>query len=278
MKKTTKQKQAWFLETSVHINRLFGHPLLKKEIKATIGTQPCYTSFFVFYEFKRRVVSTLINLYYVIQEEESLADALSYYAQVSFRIREIKIVLSAVSLLLSQDDLKNDKQKSLATIEMLIIASLQNFHDSIKGFVENQVKCPLAKADIDIVDGSFEKFLEQIKCNKTNRANCTVAQFWSKNRRLLRLLTQENLAELHQKNKGFSDMLPLLHEVLTDCQIGQSIRNCSKLSDAIIAIETPKKYTMLTFDKSFESLCPLIGKSVKRLPSLSVLKQQQSDN
>ncbi len=274
MKKTTKQEQMWFLETSVHINRFFGHPLLKKEIKTTVATQPCYTSRFVFYEFKRRVIVTLINLYYLIQEEESPADALSYLTQTSFSIRELKIVLGAVSSLLSQDDLKNDKQKSLAAVETLIIASLQNFQDSIEGFVEDQAKCPLAKATIDPTDRDFGEFPEQIKC----KADCTIAQFWSKNRRFLKLLTQEELPELHRKNKGFSSMLPLLRKTLDDYKIAKGIRNCEKLADAIIAIEMPKKHTMLTFDRSFESLCPLMGKMVKRVPPLSILKQQLSDD
>ena len=126
------------------------------------------------------------------------------------------------------------------------------------------------------LDRDFERFLEQINC----RAECQIAlaQFWSKNRRFLKLLIKDNLAESHRRNKGFAAMLPLLHEILENCQIGQSIRNCSKIGDAIIAIEMPKKYTMLTFDKSFESLYPLIGKSVKRLPSLSMLKRQLLDN
>lgn len=259
----------WFLETSVHINRLFGHPLLKQKIKATVGAQLCYTSFFVFYEFKRRVVKTLINLYYMVQEEESPADALSYYMQVSRSIRETKIVLGAVSALLSEGDLRNDKQSSLDAIEILINGSLQDFHDSIVGFVIDQAKCPLAKASID---EGYEEFVGQIKC----QAQCTIAQFWEKNRRILKLLTQEELPEPHQKNKGFGDMLPLLHKALEDCQVGQGIRNCAKLADAIIAIEMPKSHTMLTFDRAFESLCPLMGKEVKRLPSLSSLKQQSA--
>ena len=274
MKKTTKQEQMWFLETSVHINRLFGNPLLKKEIKATVKTQPCYTSRFVFYEFKRHVIVKLINLYYLIQEEGSLADALSYLAQTSFKIREVKTILSAVSILLSQDDLKNDKQKSLAAVEMLILASLQNFQDSIMGFVEDQAKCPLAKATIDPTDRDFGAFPEQIKC----KADCTISQFWSKNRRFLKLLTQEELTELHRENKGFSSMLPLLRKTLDNCTVAKGIQNCMKLADAIIAIEMPKKHTMLTFDKSFESLCPLIGKTAKRVLPLSILKQQLSDD
>jgi hypothetical protein len=272
MKKTMKQKhnQAWFLETSAHINRLFGHRLLKWKIKTTAAAQPCYTSFFVFYEFKRRVVKTLINLYYAVQEEESPADALSYFMQVSRSIREIKIVLGAVSTLLSRDDLRNDKRKSLAALEILINDSLQDFLDSIKDFAPNQVKCPLAKAS----DKSYEEFLEQIEC----KAKCTIAQFWKRHRRILQLLTRGDLIEPHRKNRGFSDMLPLLHEVLEDCQVGQTIRNCSKLADVIIAVEMPREHTMLTFDRSFESLCPLMGKEVKRLPSLAALKRQSLDN
>ena len=174
-------------------------------------------------------------------------------------------MLGAVSDLLSRDDLRNDKQKLLAALKMMIFGSLQNFRDSIEDFAENQVKCPLAKASID---ASYEEFLEQIKC----KAKCTIAQFWRANRRILELLTQEELPEPHGKNKGFNDMLPLLRKVLDDYEAGQSIRNCQKLADAIIAIEMPKNHTMLTFDRSFESLCPLMGKKVRRLPSLSVLR------
>ena len=68
-------------------------------------------------------------------------------------------------------------------------------------------------------------------------------------------------------------MLPILHEVLEDHSRGQMIRNCARLGDAIIAIEMPDRFTMLTYDKSYESLCPLLGKEVCRLPSLSELKK-----
>jgi len=268
--KKTKQNQTWFLETSVHINRFFGHHSLKKKIEETIIKSKLYTSAFVFYEFKRRVVETLINLYYLVQEEETLADALSNYAQ-NYNIRGIKIVLEAVSFLLSRDDLKNNKQKSLASIKLLIIHSRQSFQESIAGFVENQIKCPLAEASID---ESYEKFLEQIKC----KANCTASLFWQEHRKILESLIRGESLERHRKNIGFIKMLEPFREVLEDCKRGQGIRNCKKLADAIIAIEMPKKHTMLTFDRSFESLCPLMGKKVKRLPSLIALKRQLSDS
>jgi hypothetical protein len=91
------------------------------------------------------------------------------------------------------------------------------------------------------------------------------------------MLTQEENIGLHRNNKEFKKLLPLIYKVIRDCKLGQTIQNCAKLGDVIIAIEMPKKCTMLTFDRSFESLCPLMGKTVKRLPSLTELKKRLSN-
>jgi hypothetical protein len=269
-----KNKQVMFLETSIHIKRLFGYELLKREIKNNIRALTCYTSFFVFYEFKRRVIKTLIDFYYVLQEEDTLADALKYYNQTSYKPRGTKIIVDALAVLLSDDDLRNSKSKALANIEMLIVFSLQNFRDSIKGFVQNKVQsqCPLSKASITNGRDDFEEFQRQIKCE----AKCHIAQFWKKHRGTLEIFTKEELIESHKSNKGFAKMLLSLRMVLEDHEKGQTITNCLELADAIIAIEMPKDYTMLTFDRSFESLCPLMGKAVEKLPSLSDLKKRQS--
>ena len=269
MKKTTKQNK-WFLETSVFINRFLGHSLLKHEIKATIGTESCYTSFFVFYEFRRCVIKTLIELYFQVLEEDQPCDAIAYYKE-NFSNRENKIVIGALSALISNEDPANNKLKFLINLKRLILDILEEMGNSISEFVNNQAKCPLGKAVISSIE-DFEKFIDQTKC----KADCNIASFWKAHRNILKILTQEENAELYQNNKEFNKLLPLLYEVIKDYKKGQTIQNCAKLGDVIIAIEMPKSYTMLTFDRSFESLCPLMGKAVKRLPSLSELKKRQS--
>jgi len=267
---TKPAKLCWFLETSVFINRFFGHSLYKKEIDKTVRSIPCHTSFFVFYEFKRSVIKTLIELYFLV-EEEGAADAIASYKE-NFKTRENGIVLGAISRLLVEEDISNNKLKALSNLEALILNSLRDFKSIVKEFVENKTKCPLARASIIKGSEDFADFVEQIKCNVT----CSIAQFWKDQKGVLRLLTSENIKEKHKDNKGFAEMLPLLYEVLQDPNRGQMIRNCAKLGDAIIAIEMPSKCVMLTFDKSFESLCPLMGKGFFRLPSLSELKKRSA--
>ena len=264
-------KPKWFLETSVFINRFLGHSLLKHKIKAVIGTEPCYTSFFVFYEFKRCVIKTLIELYFQVLEEDQPSDAIAYYKE-NFSNRENKIVIGAISALISNEDLTNNKLKFLINLERLILDILEQMGNSIKEFVSNQAKCQLGKVAISSSE-DFEKFISQIKC----RADCDIASFWKAHLDILKILTQKENVELHQKNKEFNKFLPLLYEVIKNYKVGQTIQNCSKLGDVIIAIEMPKDHTMLTFDRSFESLCQLMGKTVKRLTSLAELKKQLSN-
>ncbi len=209
----------------------------------------------------------MIELYFLV-DEEGPVDAIATYKD-NFKTRENGILIGAVSRLLAEGDISNSKLKALTNLEALILNCLQDFRSMVKDFVENKTKCPLAKTSIITGSTGFADFVEQIKCE----ANCTIAQFWKSHKGILRLLTCEDTGDKHKKNKGFAKMLPVLYEVLQDHDRGQMKRNCAKLGDAIIAIEMPRKCTMLTFDKSFESLCPLMGKEVHRLPPLSELKK-----
>lgn len=267
-KKPKPTQLCWFLDTSVFINLLFGHTLYKREIKKTTHSIPCHTSFFVFYEFKRSVIRTLIELYFLV-DEEGPVDAIATYKD-NFRTRENGIVLGALSQLLAEGDVSSDRFKALANLEALILNSLRDFQSMVKIFVENKTKCPLAKASITTGNADFADFVENIKCS----ADCTIAHFWKSQKGTLRLLTREDIGDEHKKNKGFAQMLPVLYEVLQNHNRGQMIKNCARLGDAIIAIEMPRKCAMLTFDRSFESLCPLMGKEVHRLPPLSELNKR----
>jgi len=260
-----ENNQSWFLETSIFINRFFGHSLLKKNIKSTIGTIPSYTSYFVLYEFKRCVIQTLINLYFTVLEEDTPSDAFAYY-MTNFRDRENKIILGAIGSLIYESDLSKNKSKLLSTIETLIYSSLQEFNDSITDYIENRSKCPLAKISLK---NSFEEFREKITC----RTECNIANFWKINRKILIRLTNESNINSYMENKQFSNQVPILREILDNFQRGQMVKNCQRIADTIIAIEMPKNHTMLTYDRSFEGLCPLLNKEVHRLPSLQELKR-----
>lgn len=257
-----------FLETSVPRKLLFGHSLLKEEIRNHLKGARSWSSFYVLMEYKRSIVKILIDLYFVALEEDTPSDAIHYFSE-GFKTRENKLVLSAIAEFLKEPDIANDKEKFLIKLETWIAAALEHFDALIEGYVENKTKCPLAKASIK---ESYEKFLEEIDC----KARCAVEKLWQASRDQLKRLISEGTKEDYKKNRGFTKPLPLIESAIGDPTAPKTKSNCMDAGDFVIALEMPKHLRMLTFDTAFKSICGILGKEVVVLPSLAALRKAKA--
>ncbi len=221
-------------------------------------------------EYKRAVVKTLITLLGLVNEEPSVGDAFKVCA-ASFKSREPKFILMALGELLNEGDLNNDKDKILRYIEMLIESSLVAFDRDVAELIQNRQKCPLARAS---TEKGYGRFLQEIECE----TRCNVDDFWASQRKALELLVKEGAAAEHQRNDGFKRMYPNVGQALADHTSQKTKSNCMRCGDVIIALEAPQDLTLLTFDRSFESLCPILGKKVVRIPSVQELKRRREAN
>jgi hypothetical protein len=275
MKRTTRESNSvsrgWFLETSVPRKLLFGHSLLKEEILKHLRGTDRWSSYYVLMEFKRSVVKTLIDLYFVVLEENNPGDALLYFSE-GFMIRQNKIILSAIGEWLKESDIANDKKRFLLKLETLIVETFQYLDDIIIGYVENRTHCQLAKAAIKeeaTKKESYERFSKEIDC----RTQCSIEKFWQYNKSQLKRLVKEGEKDSHTGNKGFQKTLSLVKSVIGNVGLLKAKRNCMSVGDVIIALEMPKDLRMLTFDKAFDSICGILGKEVTVLPSLMAVKK-----
>ena len=73
-------------------------------------------------EYKRSVVRTLINLYFVAREEDNPTEAIRFFSQTAagYKPREVKLVLEAIAGYLSEADARTDKASFLTKLEMWI--------------------------------------------------------------------------------------------------------------------------------------------------------------
>lgn len=274
MKKNNQPNGDCFLETSVPRQMLFGHSLIKEEINKHLRpyTQK-WSSFYVLMEYKRSVVKTLIDLYFVAREERTPSDALHYF-QEGFKIRQTKVILSAIATLLEDSEIANNKQKFLIKLETFIFGSFQSIYDLIDKFIENKIGCPLGKTSIQegvLTEEAYRKFVKEIDCAKM----CSLDKFLKNNKGQLKRLMEEGNKTPHDKNKGFQEALSLIKSATGTFAALKTKTNCMKLGDIIIALEMPKRLRMLTFDRCFESSCQILGKGVIVLPSLAALKNQE---
>jgi hypothetical protein len=275
MKTNNQPSGDCFLETSVPRQILFGHSLIKEEIgKCLRNCTQKRSSFYVLMEYKRSVVKTLIDLYFVAKEEKTPSDALHYF-QEGFRTRQNKIVLSAVATLLEDSGIANDKLRFLVKLETLIFGSFQYFHDLIDKYIENKTGCPLGKISIqDEVprEEAYRKFLEEIDCIRF----CSLDKFLKSKKSHLKRLIEEGEKAPHDKNKGFQEALLLIKSAIGTLDALKAKTNCMKIGDIIIALEVPKRLQMLTFDRGFESSCQILGKRLIVLPSLATLRKSRA--
>ncbi len=279
MKKKKKIKSAAspkeiFLETSVIRKLFFGHHLHKNLINDTIKGTKYWSSFFVLLEYKRSVLLTLIELYFVSLEEDTPQDALAYLSE-TYSSRKPKIILNAIGEMLKDEELSNDKDKFLITLELLIASVAQRFEDLIgKNFITNRSGCPLAKLSLNdgiTTEEKYSNFIKLIKC----KADCAIDKFWKENKSNLKNLITEGSLQRHTKNKAFNKVRLLIESHIINISAFKSITNCLKLSDIIIGLEMPANLRMLTFDKSFSSICEILKKEFTVLPSLAELKKPQ---
>jgi len=263
-----------FLETSVPRQMLFGHSLIKKEIRKSLGhcTQR-WSSFYVLMEYKRSVVKTLIDLYFVAKEEKTPSDALHYF-QEGFRTRQNKIILSAIATLLEDSEIANDKSRFLVKLETLVLGSLQFFQDLIDQYIENKTGCSLGKTLIQQgipTEEAYRRFLEEIDCVKS----CSLEKFLRSKKNQLKRLIGEGEKAPHDRNKGFQEALSLIKSAIETLDTLKSKTNCMKVGDIIIALELPKRQQLLTFDRGFESSCQILGKKIFVLSSLARLRKSR---
>ncbi len=275
MEMNNKQLEGdYFFETSVLRQMLFGHSLIKDEIRKYLKrcTQK-WSSFYVLMEYKRSVVKTLIDFYFVAKEEKTPSDALHYF-QEGFKIRQNKVVLGAIATLLEDSEIANDKQKFLIKLEILIMGSFQYFYDTINKFIENKTSCPLGKISIHggmLSEEGYRKFLEEIDCV----GKCSLEHFLRDKKSLLKRIIKEGDKDPHDKNKGFQETLLLIKSAIGTLDMLKAKNNCMKIGDIIIALEMPKHLQMLTFDRSFESSCQILNKRLVVLPSLATLRKSR---
>jgi hypothetical protein len=260
-----RRKPHFFLETSVEVQRRFGHSLVKRDIDATLGDSLCASSFYVLMEYKRVVVKTLITFWALLKEEATVADALTA-AAAGFSAREPKLVLMALAELLTEGDLQNDKDKITRQVEMLIEASLLAFDRDVTEMIPHRQSCPLSRASIE---ESYSRFMREIECE----TKCTVDAFWASSKAQLDRLTAQG--EAHKANRGFAAVLPNMKEAAEDSTSQKTKRKCMQCGDVIIALEMPSDLTLLTFDKSFEAFCAILRKQCQRIPPFQELRARR---
>ncbi|MBW1867162.1 MAG: hypothetical protein JRI38_05390 [Deltaproteobacteria bacterium] len=243
-----------FLDTTIQIEKIFGRD--RYEISKYLKENDVLTSSYVLMEFKRTILKDCIALHSYLKEEGDLESTFIRLSEL--RVHEHRIA-SRISKILSgmcgQDSI--EYEKVLERLEDLIESELlEYFFYNVETI--DETKCGLAKEEIS----KNEIYSLDLSCRRGHK-KCEIRDFIAANREeFCRLL--EGL----QSNREFEKVCDSLKEVLEDPEKARGRKNCWRLGDCIISIESPKTHTILTTDHHYGIICNSLEKPVLSLQQI----------
>lgn len=248
-----KQKSL-FLETTIFGDKIFGEKSRREFIRNIISGRKVHTSNFVFNQFKKTFLESLITYHTLLVDSPdplmALRRSTKYSERISKRITQIFATLC--------EETSNDKEAVLERLETLIEDGFFiEFFNGIESPLIDETGCTWAEGEPKKNGDRYEFY---ISCSKAAPEPCKIKEFWIKFNKELDLLAN---SKKRAKDKELLKVVEVANLIKnkTDSPHG---RNCHIfLSDAIIAVEAPADCPIYTTNKKhFEPICKAVGRKV----------------
>jgi hypothetical protein len=248
-KKDKAKKENIVLDTSFQIERIKFPEDFERNLDNLLNNNKVYCSSYSLYEFKTSFIYSLIDFYFKV-ELHGPSKAFAMWSDKWGYDSKYGLLFSSVmcreNKILNPGEIKN----YLAQIESSIIVCLEIFDNKTAGVCGSFSSDTITSYQINGRE-DFAPFRDTY----LSREIIPMIDFWVKKPNELSKLVE---------SKEFEKKYPKLHKRLK--KINEDVSNSEKKSvnhgvgDPIIAIDCPKNSKLITTDKSFDIICPVLGK------------------
>lgn len=257
-------RNKYLFETSIQRHKIFEtkNSTFYKEFSDIIKDSSCHSSNFVLYEFKTSLIYNLINFYF---------DVNTYGIQGAFTknshsfkgrlIKDLFVIQGKVAT-----EMEKESMPYLVALESQIVYLEKYFRNGIatklKGdFANNNI--------VNFEIKSKDDFLPFVELYKAEEKKIDLQTFFDKdgNKIALEKLVAERdkVLGIDSASKKKKKLADYQQEVLNDTRNAMKTNTNKALGDTVIAIDTNPDLEILTTDKSFEILCPILEKKQLRI-------------
>lgn len=254
---------------------------MQAEVSKMIGDGRVEVSRFVRMEYLRGFILNLIEFYFLIEESETVSDALIEWSQKVHQERKLKVILATIHTWLADHEDWQAKDKSLRRLGDEIIRLVYTFDETFPQASKDPLKCQLGRVyfpkrtfDEDMLLDFYDRF----KTIQRSIPSCDLCEFRAVQRRSLGakkidLYSQTRRNEF-RRFKGYVTQAERLEAVETTSDTAPKCSRCERLGDSIIALHIRPKVTLVTADRAFVPFGRLLGHEIRLLSSLAELKRQ----
>ncbi|MCD4761096.1 hypothetical protein K8R42_04320 [bacterium] len=244
------------LETSVFIKGASNNNFKKFIKDFTKGYSVC-SSNFCLYEYKMGLIRVIIDFYVFIKTYTGdVPDAIDEWNNKCFGIRELKYkdkIQPIMARMYNSINYQN-KEEYLNRLEIIIGSLVRLFMADIKNLVGDFGDNDVIKFNIDRKE-DYKSFLAVCENNEYMK----LGDFWEENHEDF-LMYIKNEAEF--KGSALKRIYKSLKNIDKNKKYADMHKTCLALGDAVIAVDCPKSYKIITLDKAFNVLATLIDKRI----------------
>jgi hypothetical protein len=269
------------LDTSVIVHHLHGHTLQQQAVQEAVAEGEVLVPVFVRMEYLRGVILNLIEMWCLIRESDTVADAFIDWSQKMKQERKLKVILMTVPGWLGNQEGSGSKNLTLRRLGDLVVGMIPDFDEEFPASHDDPLACVLGRLNIPrqaYDDDILLDFYNRFKAIQEGVPDCKLCQFRKSQRERLRRMNIDLIGpEVRQRfasNAGFVRQSEEVEEAANTKTRNPACKWCERLGDTIIALQAGKGVPIITADRTFVALGVLLGQPVVLLPSLAELKRR----
>jgi hypothetical protein len=278
-----RRRRRIFLETSGVLYERHGHTLMRAAVTNASSDGRVEVSNFIRMEYLRGVILNLIELYFLIKDEDSVSNALITWSQKVHQERKLKVVLMTISQWLTDQEDWRAKGKSMRRLGDEIVRLVYTFDEVYRARTRDDLRCELGKVLFPqrvFNETMLLDFYDRFRRIQRSIPRCDLCAFRARQQQSLLAqridLCSPARREEFRAYKGYVAQAERLEAAAATSENVPSCRWCEQVGDSIIALHMPKKATLVTADRAFLPFGQMLRREVRMLPSLAELKRQLS--
>jgi len=242
-------QQNAFLDTTVILSKEFGSRHIKDEIEKSLGNKKKFTTKYACMEINRTFLKDAIFLHSLLVEEMDLSvvfKRVQFHPKISQRITNR--CLDILSQITDKGQLR--VEDSIARLANLITGLRKALLSDIS-IILSGTDCPLADENIVHIPPIY---IIETRCTR-NLPECRIVEFLEEKRDEIRKIWSSLASD-----ESFGTLYDFLSKMIGNEKIAKG-RNCQKLGDIIICLDSPNGYTIYSTNiKDFAIICKSLGK------------------
>jgi hypothetical protein len=217
-----------------------------------IGDGEIWSSVYVRKEFIQRWIRTYIHVAFLINHYGTLDEALGYIEE-DFSPRTIKTWMHALRGMLGQQGSLINQKAAAKEVGRMAILKLKKFDRLFRRRIDNSCGCRAGGKNLVVDHNSFFESLRRFVADIDDVKNCPVNEFlnFKNDRGPANMLLKDVAAAETSAGKSLAKYAKIASEI--------NCNRCSRIGDAVIAMEQPPSYQLVHIDGAFLYLCRASG-------------------